>query len=89
MTQVATTTDRRDEQTETIKRLNALTSLDWTVDADGLAVEEYQGCANDTDHGLGTCYAAPDVDGLCPNCMISYLTQNLVAGSYIAVDVTR
>lgn len=89
MAQQVITQDRYAEQAETVKRLNALASPDWTVDADGLDVEEHEGCANDTAHGLGTCYMVPDVDGVCPNCAIEYLTQNLFAGSYISVDVTR
>lgn len=75
------------EQTETVNRLNALTSLDWTIDADAIPTYSAQLCANDSDHGPGTCWS-PDMDGLCPSCAIQYLTQNLVAGSYISVDVT-
>jgi hypothetical protein len=92
------------EQVETIARLNALSNLDWTVEADALDVDEWEGCANDTDHGLGTCYfdrggngMCPEGtcyfdrggNGMCPDCAVNYLTRHLLAGDYISVDVTR
>jgi len=79
---------RADEQWETVTRLNALSNHHWTVDAGPLDVDETQGCANDTAHGLGTVHNE-HMDGLCPDCAIGYLTQNLVLDSYISVDVTR
>lgn len=95
----ATLKDRHQEQQETVKRLNALTSLNWTVDAGDLDVDEHQGCANDSDHGLGTCYIrlmprerevdAPDFEGVCPDCGIEYLTRELLVGDFACVDVTR
>jgi hypothetical protein len=77
------------EQVETIARLNALSNLDWTVEADALDVDEWEGCANDTDHGLGTCYFDRGGNGMCPDCAVNYLTRHLLAGDYISVDVTR
>ncbi|MGH7743402.1 MAG: hypothetical protein ACREQ5_01075 [Candidatus Dormibacteria bacterium] len=88
-------TARRDEQVETVKRLNALSSLDWTVDADaltrvgGIPEVATDMCANDSDHGLATCYWADEEDGLCPDCAVRILIAVLVVGSYISVDVLQ
>ncbi len=75
------------EQTETVTRLSALTTEDWTVDAGEIPTYSEQLCANDTAHGPGTCWSE-HMDGLCPDCAYSYLTQALVAGANISVDVT-
>lgn len=86
---------RRSEQDETVKRLNALSNNDWTVDADALTqvggFPEFatDACAHDSDHGLATCYFPGAEDGLCPSCSVETLTASLVVGSYISVDVLR
>lgn len=88
-----------DEQAETVKRFSTLTNCDWTVDAGPLDVDEHDMCANDSDHGRGTCYIrlmprdrqadAPDLEGVCPDCGIEYLTREFLAGDYACVEVTR
>lgn len=77
------------EQYETVARLNALSNLDWTVEAEALDVDEHEGCANDTDHGPGTCYFGHQSEGVCPDCAVRYLSGHLLVGDYISVDVTR
>lgn len=84
----STPQQRADEQWDTVKRLNALSNHHHTVEADALDVDETQGCANDTDHGLGTCYSV-HMDGLCPSCAVQFLTQHLSDGDYVSIDVTR
>jgi hypothetical protein len=96
MTNTATqaeTVTRFAERAETITRLNALTGLDWTVDADYLPCQiatdlcAYgDGCQDCGGNERGTCYF-PDADGLCPNGAIRLLTATLVVGSYVSVDV--
>src|SRR5947209_5319821 len=91
--------ERASEQWETVKRFNALSNHHWTVDAGELDVDEHEMCANDTSHGPGTCYIklmpreqavdVPDLDGVCPDCGIQYLTTELRDGDYAGVDVTR
>jgi hypothetical protein len=78
------------EQTETVKRLNALTSLDWTVDAGAIPTYSQQVCLYGLDgsHGRGTVFF-PDFDGGCPNCATDHLSRFLTAGDYVSVDVTR
>jgi hypothetical protein len=80
--------ERADEQWDTILELNALSNAHWTVDAGDLDVNETQLCATDSDHGLGICHNE-HMDGLCRSCAVAYVTQNLVAGAYISIDVTR
>lgn len=94
MTQQPITDDRYAEQAETIKRLNALTSLDWTVDADALPGEvatdlcaHGDGCDFCGGDGRATCYFPDAEDGLCPSEAIRVITAGLVAGSYVSVDV--
>jgi hypothetical protein len=90
---------RADEQWETVKRFNALSNSRWTVDAGELDVDEHEMCAEDTAHGPGTCYIklmprernvnTPDLDGVCPDCGIGYLTRELRDDDYASVEVTR
>lgn len=76
-------------QDDTIARLNALTTPEWRVDAAGLPTEATEACANDSDHGPGTCYL-PGADGLCPDCAVTYLGRwVLLAGAHVAVDVLQ
>lgn len=94
----STMQERTEEQAETVRRLEILSNGRWTVDAGALDVDEHQGCANDTDHGLGTCYVRPirrsadvdmpDLDGVCPNCALNYLASELRDGDWVCVDVT-
>lgn len=76
------------EQAETVARINALTTHDWTVDAGPLPLPATKLCVNDTGHGWGTCYA-PDLDGACPDCAEQYLRWVLVAGAHVAIDVLQ
>lgn len=99
VTITSTPRQRADEQWETVKRFNALSNGRWTVDAGALDVDEHELCANDTAHGLGACYIrvmprerdvnTPDLDGVCPECGIEYLTRELRDGDYAGVEVTR
>jgi hypothetical protein len=84
----------RDEQNDTIERLNALTSLDWTVEAEALPGETAtdmcahgDGCGFCGGHGRATCYFPDAEDGLCPSEAIRVITAGLVDGSYVSVDV--
>lgn len=86
--------ERFAERAETIKRLNALTSLDWTVDADYLPGQiatdlcaHGDGCDFCGGDGLATCYFPDAEDGLCPSEAIRLISAGLVAGSYVSVDV--
>jgi hypothetical protein len=89
---------RADGQRETVKRYSALSNTRWTIDVGELDVAEHAMCAEDTAHGLGTCYIkvtprerdvnTPDLDGVCPDCGIGYLTKELRDGDYACVEVT-
>jgi hypothetical protein len=94
----AVKTARLAEQQDTVIRLNALTSSDWTVEAGALirpdgshevATEmcaHGDGCAECGGEDWGTCYF-PDADGLCPGAAVQVIRAGLVAGSHVSVDV--
>lgn len=79
---------------ETIDRLNDLTSVDWIVNAepatrltDDQPLWTYARCANDSDHGRGSCAVEDTEDLLCPDCAVDYVRQQLVADAQINVEV--
>lgn len=80
------------DRQETIDRLDALTTLDWIVNAEpmvainGIPVFTWTRCTNDWDHGGGT-VLIPGQDLLCPDCAERILRAELLTDTRIDVEV--
>lgn len=79
---------------ETVDALNALTGIDWIVNAEEATrlvsnepIWTHLSCANDSNHGRGTCAVEGSDDLLCPACAIDLIRPQLVENAVIAVEV--
>lgn len=79
-------------QQNTIDTLNALSGLDWVVNAEALTapngtqVRTYARCSDDTAHGLGT-VSIPGHELLCPDCAARVIAAGLVVDARVDVAV--
>lgn len=91
-TAIGIATRRGNDQQTTIDRLNALTTLDWIVNAEamvapnGTQVWTFLRCSNDWAHGHGT-VALADQDLLCPDCAERIIRAELVVDARVDVWV--
>jgi hypothetical protein len=80
------------DQQNTIDSLNALSGLDWVVNAEALTapngtqVRTYARCSDDTAHGLGT-VSIPGHELLCPDCGEKAVQAELVENARVDVAV--
>jgi hypothetical protein len=80
------------DQQNTIDSLNALSGLDWVVNAEaliapnGTQVRTYARCSDDTAHGLGT-VSIPGYELLCPGCAVNAIAKELVVDARFDVAV--
>ena len=76
----------------TLDRLNALSNLDWVVNAealelDGQIVTSFRTCAQDGAHSRGTVAIAGHDDLICPDCAEKLIRSELAADARIDADV--
>lgn len=80
------------DQQNTIDSLNALSGLDWVVNAEALVapngtqVRTYARCFDDTAHGLGT-VSIPGHNLLCPDCAVNVVRGELVENARVEIAV--